>query len=79
MNITTDDAARLYSEESVADYVPEPIVVRLEDGTAVEATCYNLPGDKITGTNREYAQMLLDLAIRLGFPDAYLDQIRRNS
>jgi hypothetical protein len=78
MDIAPEEAAALYAEESVADYLPETIVVELMDGTQVEATCYNLPDDMVAGTNAEYAQALLDLATRLGFPDSYLDQIRSN-
>ena len=77
MDIAQGEATRLYAEESVADYVPERVIVELMDGTQVEASCYNLPGDKVTGTNRKYAESLLDVATRLGFPDSYLDQIRQ--
>ena len=77
MDITPDEATDLYAEKSVADYVPEPVLVELMDGTQVEATCYNLPAEKVAGTNREYAESLLDVASRLGFPDSYLDEIRR--
>ena len=75
MDIAAGEATQLYAEESVADYVPEPVTVELMDGTQVEATCYNLPGDKVTGTNEEYAEWLLAIATRLDFPDSYLDQI----
>ncbi len=51
--------------------------VVIEIAISDAATCYNLPGDKVTGANKEYTDSLLDVAIRLGFPDAYLDQIRR--
>ena len=77
MDIAASDATKLYAEDSVADYLPEPVVVELLDGTQVDATCYNLPGEKVSGTNIEYAEMLLKLATRLRFPDSYLDQIRR--
>ncbi len=77
MEIAADDATELYAEESVADYVPEPVIVEFSDGTKVEAICYNLPGDKVTGTNKEYAESLLDVATRLGLPDSYLDEIRQ--
>lgn len=43
-----------------------------------EATCYNLPGAKFTGTNKDYAKSLLQVASRLGLPDAYLDEIRQD-
>jgi len=77
MDIAPRDATQLYAEESVADYLPEAVTVELMDGTRVEATCYNLPGDKVTGANKQYAASLLDVATRLDFPDSYLDQIRR--
>jgi hypothetical protein len=77
MDIDEGEAARLYSEESVSDYLPETIVVELRDGTKWDATCYNLPADKVAGANRQYAAALLQLASRLGFPESYLDQIRQ--
>lgn len=77
MTITAREAELLYAEPGVADYEAEPVTVALLDGSKVEATCYNLPVDKITGTNRDYARALLALASRLGFPEAYLDDIRR--
>jgi len=77
MDIAPSEATELYAEESVADYLPEPVIVELMDGTQVGATCYNLPGDKVTGANKEYAESLLDVATRLEFPDSYLDQIRQ--
>ena len=77
MEITPGDAKELYAEESVADYLPEPVTVELMDGTQLEATCYNLPGNKVTGANKAYAEALLAVATRLGFPDSYLEQIRQ--
>ena len=77
MDIAPNEATRLYAEDSVADYLPEPVTVELMDGTQVEAICYNLPSAKITGTNKDYAESLLKVASRLGFPDSYLDQIRQ--
>ena len=77
MEITPGEAQSLYADQNVADYVPEPVSVELADGTRVEATCYNLPADKVTGTNRDYAASLLNLATKLGFPESYLDEIRQ--
>jgi hypothetical protein len=77
MDIAPGEAKELYAEPSVVDYQPEPVIVELLDGTRVAATCYNLPGDKVTGANRKYAESLLDVAARLGFPESYLDQIRQ--
>ena len=76
MDIAADEVTNLYAVESVADYLPEPVTVGLADGTRVDATCYILPADEVAGVNPGYAAQLLDLAIHLGFPDSYLDEIR---
>ena len=77
MKMTSEDAAALYSEQSVADYVAEPVVVYLPGNTQASAVCCNLPAARLTGTNPEYAAALLALATRLGLPDSYLGQIRK--
>ncbi len=77
MNISSDQAKQLYAESSVADYVPESVTVELLNGSKVEASCYNLPVDKVTGTNKVYAQALLEVANRLGLPESYLVEIRQ--
>ncbi len=77
MDIAESDASKLYAEESVADYLPEPVVAELMDGTRVEAICYNLPAGKVTGANSDYVASLLEVATRLGFPESYLDEIRQ--
>ena len=77
MDVSADDVRALYAESSVADYVPESVIVALMDGNNAEASCYNLPGNKVTGTNRSYAKSLLKVANRLGLPESYLGQIRQ--
>lgn len=76
MKITSEEAAALYSEQSVADYFAEPVVVKLPGDSQVSAVCYNLPAAKLAGTNPEYAAALLALATKLGLPDSYLGHIR---
>ena len=76
MTLSAEDLSALYSQESVADYVSEIVSVVLPDGAVEEAACYNLPANKLEGTNGQYANALLKLAGELGFPDAYLRQIR---
>ena len=75
MKINSEDAAALYSEQSVADYVAEPVVVKLSGNTEASAICYNLPAARLEGTNPEYAAALLALATKLGLPDTYLGHI----
>ena len=77
MEISSTEAAALYGEESVADYVPERVVVQNKAGQQQEAICYNLPQEKLTGGNSAYAAKLLSLAERLDFPAGYLAQIRK--
>ncbi len=77
MQITEADLKKLYSEESVSDYVQEKVSVITEDYETLEASCYNLPGNLITGSNMAYANALLQLAKKLGLPDHYLLNIRR--
>ena len=77
MDIAPDEAAALYDENSVTDYVAEPVTVELMEGGRIEAACYNLPVDKIAGANKDYARSLLTVAARLGFPENYLEQIRQ--
>ena len=77
MSISSNEVAELYSVESVANYLPVPVIVELEHGTKVDAMCYILPEDDVTGTNRAYANSFLELAIRKGLPESYLDQIRQ--
>lgn len=77
MTVSPDAVKELYAESSVADYVPESVSVELTDGSKAEAACYNLPADKLTGTNAAYAEALCEVAAGLGLPEAYLAEIRR--
>ena len=76
MTIRTKDVSALYSEEGLADYVSESVMVMLPDGTLEPAICYILPVSKQEGTDARYANSLLMLARKLGLPGAYLQQIR---
>lgn len=67
---------KLYAEESVSDYVPESVKV-ITEAKELIATCYNLPLSLLTGTNRSYATSLYNLATQIGFPDAYLEHIKK--
>jgi len=77
MKINSEDAAALYSEPNVAEYIAESVVVELPGNIQVSAVCYNLPAVSLTGTNPEYAAALLALATKLGLPDSYLGHIRK--
>ena len=75
MEISPGEAKDLYAESSVADYVPEHVTVELMDGSKVEASCYILADDKVTGTNKDYAEALVQVANKLGLPETYVAEI----
>ena len=78
MNLSDQEAEQLYAQPSVADYRPEDVSARLDDGSPVKAVCYNLPADAVTAdSNQEYANKLHKLAATLGFPAPYLSDIAR--
>jgi AIG2 family protein len=62
----------LYSEPSVEAYRPEPVLVRLTDGTAQPALCFNLPTAPETVSNSEYAATLQAVARKMGLPEDYV-------
>ncbi|MGW9686154.1 gamma-glutamylcyclotransferase family protein [Flagellimonas sp. 2504JD1-5] len=67
----------LYSESSVADYIPEEVNIVTETKDSVKALCYNLPFELLTGTNTAYAEALHALVKQKGFPKDYLDKIKK--
>jgi hypothetical protein len=76
MSFRREDLEKLYSDDTVADYVPEKVSVTLASGVDESAVCYLLPPGKLEGTNSQYAASLLQLATSLGFPGDYLAKIR---
>ena len=47
MALREEDISKLYSEESVSDYLPEEVLVKLADGKEHDASCYNLPEEML--------------------------------
>ena len=79
MSIRAADVRDLYSDDSVADYVAESVSVVLPDGKVESAVCYMLPSRELEGADPDYANSLLILAITLGFPEEYIEQIREQA
>jgi len=75
MSLDENDLHRLYSEPSVADYMPQRVVLKLNDGNEVAALCYILPMPVSGGRNREYASALAAAARRIGLPADYVGEI----
>ena len=77
MTIDNDAIHNLYAEISVADYIPEEVNIITNTNDSITATCYNLPSESLTGTNESYAISLYKLAKQEGFPDDYLEKIKK--
>jgi len=77
MTIDDDAIHNLYAESSVADYIPEDVTIITNTNDSVTATCYNLPSESLTGANESYALLLYKLAKQEGFPDDYLEKIKK--
>lgn len=77
MRLSDEESTALYSEESVADYIPEQVVVTLSSGDHLLATCYNLPQHLRSGSNLAYAKSLVQVAIKCGLPQGYVDIIKQ--
>jgi len=77
MEISPSEARELYAESSVVDYVAETVISELIDGSKVEASCYILPNNKVTGTNKIYAEALSKVAHKLDLPESYIAEIER--
>ena len=77
MTIDNDAIHNLYAEASVADYIPEEVNVITNSNDSITATCYNLPSESLTETNELYAISLYKLAKQEGFPDEYLEKIKK--
>ena len=77
MTIDNDAIHNLYAEASVADYIPEEVNIITNTNDSITATCYNLPSESLTGTNELYTISLYKLAKQEGFPDDYLEKIKK--
>jgi hypothetical protein len=76
MRLTHEEIDRLYSEPSVGAYRPEPVLARLEDGSAELALCFNLPNAPFETTgNPEYAAALRAVAQKMGLPEQYVARL----
>lgn len=77
MTVDSDAIQDLYAEASVADYIPEQVTILTDTNESVTAVCYNLPLALLSGTNESYAESLYKLAKQEGFPDDYLEKIKK--
>lgn len=65
----------LYSDESVADYLPERVIASSVHGDPMPALCYILPPAQLRGQNGTYARSLAIAARKLDLPAEYISEI----
>jgi hypothetical protein len=77
MSLTMEELDRLYSDPSVQEYRPVPVLAQREKGEPIPALCYVLPAPPDPAErNAEYAEKLRTLARSVGLPAEYVDSIR---
>jgi len=76
MRLTHAEIDQLYSQPSVVEYRPEPVLVDLGDGSAEPALCFNLPRphDRASG-NPQYAAALQAVARTMVLPESYVAKL----
>lgn len=76
MSLSEQDLNILYGDKSVADYVPENIIAISSSNEPINVICYNLPLEKLSGQNRQYAESLIIVAKKVGLPTKYVNTIK---
>ena len=77
MSLEEEELDILYGENSVSDYIPENLTATNSNNENIHVTSYNLPLEKLTGENKEYARSLAIVARRVGLPSEYLVEIEK--
>lgn len=72
-----EELARLYGQEWVKAYVPEPVVVMALDGRLVPALCYIDPPRLPVKPERAYLERVVAPARELAFPAWYVARLER--
>ncbi len=77
MSLTDQELDILYGEESVSDYIPENLTAVTEKKDSLDVICYNLPLEKLSGQNKQYAKSLAIVAEKVGLPSDYIREIKQ--
>ena len=64
---------RLYSQDWVRTYVPEPVLVKTLDGKWRAAFCYIAPSSEPRAATDNYIDRIVGPAKEYAFPDWYID------
>lgn len=75
-SLSHSELENLYSDPSVQDYRPEPVLVYLKEDEPMAALCFNLvEPPSLNEHNADYAKKLRALAESLNFPADYVASI----
>jgi len=77
MSLSEQDLNILYGDKSVADYIPENIIAINSSNESINVISYNLPLEKLSGQNKQYAESLTIVAKKVGLPTKYVNEIQR--
>jgi hypothetical protein len=75
MELTHGELDQLYSEPSVRQYRPEPVLALVDGHGFIPALCYNLVEPPAEEPNQGYVAALRALATRLQLPADYIESI----
>jgi hypothetical protein len=77
MQLHNEELELLYSEKSVADYIPEEITAIDDEGHSLDVISYILPMENVSGSNSKYAKALSLAARKIGLPIEYVAEIEK--
>ena len=76
MELSEEELAKLYSDISVADYVPRQLLALDMQGQELRVISYILPIQLVSGSNSQYANALARIADKVGLPGHYVAEIK---
>jgi hypothetical protein len=68
---------RLYGQDWVGEYFPEPVLVETVEGRLLPALCYIAPRMKPSPAAGDYIDRIVDPAREYGFPGWYVERLER--
>jgi len=72
MSLKKEEVIKLYKDKHVSDYFPEDVIINTESDKQLQACCYFLDPKYLIGSNDNYTNDLISLAIRLNLPVDYI-------
>jgi hypothetical protein len=78
--LTHAELRALYSQDWVSGYNPYPVLVTAAEGVLIPCLCYIAPrNDQPSAPRADYLMKIIVSAETYGFPDWYVERLRRFS